>query len=87
MRGRLYDLILEHRLATGAALLTATLALCAGAARLQYDNSYRSWFVEGDPALVAYDAFLDEFGSDESLIVAIDVAGDPLSEATLSIVS
>ena len=78
---------MAHRLAAAALLLLATGLVGAGAARLRYDNSYRIWFVEGDPALVAYDDFLERFGSDEAVVLAVDTAGEPFSEATLRVVS
>ena len=83
---RLYDLLLARRGLSAAILVLATLLAAGGALRVRYDNSYRIWFVEGDPALVAYDDFLDRFGSDEAIIVALDTAGEPLSEETLLIV-
>ena len=56
-----------------AALLLALLAvlpLGAAAAGLRPDNSLSVWFVEDDPALLAYRAFLREFGNDEAVAVA-----------------
>ncbi len=42
-----------------------------GARKLHVDNSLRVWFVEGDPALTAYDHYKESFGSDETIIVAV----------------
>lgn len=84
--GQLYDLMMSHRLAALGLLLVATCALSAGLTRFQFDNSYTLWFVEGDPALVAYDGFLERFGSDESVVIGLDTGGDPLSAETLGAV-
>jgi uncharacterized protein len=50
-----------------AALLLVILAWPAG--RVATDNSLAVWFVEDDPALVSYRAFLAEFGNDEVIVV------------------
>ena len=83
---RLYDLLMAHRVAALCALIAVTAGLGAGIARFQFDNSYRMWFVDSDPALVAYDEFLELFGSDETVIVAVETLGDPLSADTLGLV-
>ncbi len=64
-------------------LLPACLLMASGAVRLKIDNSVYVWFVEGDPALVAYDAFQDQFGNDEVVILSVQsddgvLAGDGL---------
>ena len=86
LSARIYDVLMGHRVVALALLLAFTAALGAGAARVKFDNSYRIWFVEGDPALVAYDAFLDRFGSDEFMVLAISTGGDAYSEPTLRLV-
>jgi len=48
----------------------AVLPLAAAAAGLRPDNSLSVWFVEDDPALVAYRGFLRDFGNDEAVAVA-----------------
>lgn len=57
----------------GAAVLVVVLAWPAGT--LSTDNSLAVWFVEDDPALVAYRGFLAEFGNDEAVVVAYRAAG------------
>jgi len=83
---RLFDLLMAHRLLATLALVGATALMCAGASRLSFDNSYRIWFLEDDPALKAYDDFLELFGSDESMIVALSTKGEPYSTRTLAMV-
>ena len=75
-----------HRWAAALLLLAVTAGLLAGLTRFAFDNSYTQWFVEGDPALVAYDDFIERFGSDEAIFIGLDTAGDPLSAETLAIV-
>ncbi len=54
------------------ALLVPLVVLSSlGAGMLTIDNSVNVWFVEDDPALVAYDAFMDEFGNDEVVVLAV----------------
>ena len=83
---QLWDLLMAHRLGAVALLALVTVGLGAGLARVEFDNSYTQWFVDGDPALVAYDGFLERFGSDETVIIAVETAGDPLSVETLTAV-
>jgi uncharacterized protein len=84
--GRIYDWLMSHRAIALLFLVVTTAALCAGFGRFRFDNSYRIWFVDGDPALVAYDDFLDRFGSDELLVLGLATEGDALSNETLAIV-
>ncbi|HEV2149763.1 MAG TPA: MMPL family transporter [Longimicrobiaceae bacterium] len=60
-------------------LALATLPLAAAAAGLKPDNSLSVWFVEDDPALLAYREFLREFGSDEAVAAAYPTPGGALS--------
>ena len=77
---------MAHRAGAVVLLAAVTLALGAGLRRVEFDNSYTQWFVDGDPALVAYDGFLERFGSDEIVLIAVDTAGEPLSVDTLEAV-
>lgn len=59
-----------------ALFLIVGLVVVAGglsffASRIKIDNSLRVWFVEGDPALEAYDAYQETFGNDETVVVAV----------------
>ncbi len=66
--------------------LVLTAAVGSGAGRLTFDNSYETWFLDDDPALVAYREFQDRFGSDETLVLVLDAGGDPYSAETWAIV-
>ena len=70
-----------------AAFALLLLALAAGlpfAARaLVPDNSLRVWFVDGDPALAAYEAFHDAFGNDEVILIGYRPPGGALQPDAL----
>ncbi len=55
-----------------ALVLVLALSAAAGvyATRLQFDTSTEVWFLENDPDLVAYRAFLERFGSDRLVALA-----------------
>ena len=62
-----------------AALCAIVTALAAWqATRVGVDNSLEVWFVDDDPALVAYRTFQRTFGSDEVVVVAFSDAGGML---------
>ena len=56
-------------------LLLAVLLLTGiagmGASRVGVDNAVDIWFVDDDPALVAYRDFLETFGNDEVVVTAV----------------
>jgi predicted RND superfamily exporter protein len=64
-------------------LMLAIAVLTGGfgylASRLEVDNSLEVWFVEDDPALRSYESFLEEFGNDETVVIAIAGPGDALA--------
>ncbi|MFQ5416835.1 MAG: RND family transporter, partial [Myxococcota bacterium] len=61
-------LIMGHRRLVIALLAVITAALGTFAARIEFDNSIESYFLEND--LRDYHRFLDEFGTDEFVVVA-----------------
>lgn len=65
------------------AVLLAPLLVAAGGVRP--DNALASWFVEGDPALGQYRAFLREFGNDEAVLVGFDTPGGARSAEELAL--
>lgn len=65
-----------HKKKAIAALVVVCLGLGFFATRMQIDNSLRVWFLEDDPALIAYDRYKATFGNDEAIVVA---ATDPKS--------
>lgn len=53
-----------------AGVVCAALGLGAMARTIRVDNSLDVWFVDGDPALAAYDAYRERFGNDEIVVIA-----------------
>ncbi|HUH05622.1 MAG TPA: MMPL family transporter [Kofleriaceae bacterium] len=64
---------LLHARALVLMLLVGAIGLGVGVAakNIAVDNSLDVWFVEGDPALEAYDRYKQSFGNDETIVVAI----------------
>lgn len=63
--------------ATLLILAVVLLPLIGLGGTVRPDNSLTVWFVEDDPALVAYRQFLHEFGNDEAVLVGWERAGTP----------
>ena len=61
----------EHRWMLGIAVILFIIGTGRFLIDLGVDNSLEVWFVEDDPALVSYQAFLDEFGNDEVIVSAL----------------
>ena len=64
-----------HRQSLWACLLCLLMVglLATGLPRLQVDNSFEIWFPEDDAALLSYRQFLMEFGSDEVVVLGIQL--------------
>ena len=45
--------------------------LASGLSNLRLDNSFEIWFPEDDPALLAYQRYQRDFGSDEVIVLAV----------------
>jgi uncharacterized protein len=58
-------------------LVPLILPLLIAAGGLRPDNSLEVWFVEDDPALMAYRSFVREFGNDEAVVVAYAAPAGP----------
>jgi predicted RND superfamily exporter protein len=71
MLTKLISSLVRHRTVVILLALALTVVLAVYASRLSVDNSLEVWFVEDDPALASYQAFLDEFGNDEVVVIAI----------------
>jgi hypothetical protein len=70
----------------GAVLAVAVvLGLFAGR-WFRADNSARVWLLDDDPALVAYDEFLAQFGNDEVVLIAIGVEDSVYTPETLEVI-
>ncbi len=66
----------RHRLWLFALLMVSALGLAFFARNIKVDNSLRIWFLDDDPALVAWEDFKKQFGNDEIVAIA---ATDPVS--------
>lgn len=82
---RILRTVAAHPLATLALLLAASLPLLAAGAMLRPDNSVAVWFVEDDPALAEYRAFVSEFGNDEVVAIAYRAPGDALAAEEMAL--
>jgi uncharacterized protein len=86
--------LLDHRLLVllvfGSALLAALLVVgrtVGAAGKLPVDNSLEIWFLEDDPALVRYRAFLEQWGNDEAVVIGVFDAEGVLRPETLNLVA
>jgi predicted RND superfamily exporter protein len=68
MQQTLFDLIMDHKRAAILLLVAVTAFFGLFAVRIEFDNSIESYFLESD--LRDYDRFLEEFGTDEIIVVA-----------------
>jgi predicted RND superfamily exporter protein len=64
--------VCRHRWATTLGMLLVTLLLGAWIPQLIGDFSTESYLRAGDPALVAYDKFRDQFGRDDRILVGVN---------------
>jgi predicted RND superfamily exporter protein len=71
--------IVQRRWKLLVASLLLVLLAAPGLTRLRFDVSNKSLFIDGDPALVRYEAMQRTFGSDEVIYVLLEV-DDPFVE-------
>ena len=64
--------VCRHRLKTLLFMLLFSLALMSQLPKLRVDTNSESYFKKGDQALLDYNAFRDQFGMDDLLIVGIE---------------
>jgi predicted RND superfamily exporter protein len=76
--------MLGHRAISAIAALVIVLGLGGFSANVVVRNDLAVWFVDGDPALQAYRAFLEEFGSDEVVVLAAPLEEGAASAAGLA---
>ena len=82
---RIIQMVLQHRkLILGLTVLLTALALYQGK-DLEYDNSIEAWFLEDDPDILTYNAFLERFEADQLTVVAV-FAEDVFDTELLSMV-
>jgi predicted RND superfamily exporter protein len=77
---RFVDRLLRLRWLLLGLVCLLTAASLLGASKLGVDNALDIWFVEGDPALEAYDAFQETFGNDEVVVMSLHQPGGILDE-------
>ena len=69
--GRFAGTVYRNRLKMIALVLLVTAAIGSQIPRIAIDTSMEGFLHEEDPALLAYNAFRDQFGRDEVIIVAL----------------
>ncbi len=79
--------LIHHRLKALVALLVTAGALApfSGAA-MEPNNALSVWFLASDPAYQAYEAFQDQFGSDEIVAVAVHDPGGIFTAENLALI-
>jgi hydrophobe/amphiphile efflux-3 (HAE3) family protein len=65
-------IIYRHRLKTMAAMLLLVAGLVSQIPRITIDTSMEGFLHQNDPAMITYNAFRDQFGRDEVVIVAVE---------------
>ena len=70
MKSRLFHFIIGHKILILALMLAVTLFFGWFAARVEFNNTIETYFLEED--LRDYNRFLDQFGTDEIIVVAIE---------------
>ncbi len=64
--------VVRHRWPALIASVGGTLWIVSFIPQLTIDNSTESFLLDDDPAVVAYNAFRDQFGRDDRIIIAIE---------------
>ena len=68
-----------------AALIIVSFGGLIFSRNINLDNSLELWFLEGDPALEAYNEFKKKYGNDEVILAMVDCTKDGMfSPAMLS---
>lgn len=75
--------VIRHRIAALVVSLGATALLLAQLPKLTVDNSPEALLLDDDPAVVEYDAFRDQFGREDRLIVLVRTP-DPFAPGFLA---
>jgi len=69
--GRFARILYHNRIKTVMVMLLLTAAIVAQIPKITIDTSMEGFLHEDDPAMLAYNAFRDQFGRDEVIIVAL----------------
>ncbi|MEZ4330410.1 MAG: MMPL family transporter [Myxococcota bacterium] len=78
--------VIRHRLAATVLSLVVTAGLLAQLPKLTVDNSPEAMLLDDDPAVLAYEAFREQFGREDRLIVLVETP-DPFAPATLEAIA
>jgi predicted RND superfamily exporter protein len=78
--------VIRHRLAAVALSFAVTAGLLAQLPKLTIDNSPEAMLLDDDPAVLAYEAFREQFGREDRLIVLVETP-DPFAPATLEAIA
>ena len=70
MKQKLFSVIINHRVLVSALLLGITLFFGWFAAKVKFNNTIETYFFEED--LADYNRFLDQFGTDEIIVIAFE---------------
>jgi hydrophobe/amphiphile efflux-3 (HAE3) family protein len=70
VKTKLFDFIINHKILVSAVLLGITIFFGWHAARIEIDTDIERYFLEDD--LRDYDRFLEEFGTDQIIVVAFE---------------
>lgn len=76
--------IAQRRLGMQILLTIVTVIAVLGASRLGVDNAVEIWFPQDDPALAEYRDFLDTYGNDEVVVMAVHDSVNVLSDDGLA---
>jgi predicted RND superfamily exporter protein len=70
MKEKLFRFIINHKVIVVVLLLIVTLFFGKFAAQIKFDSSIESYFIEED--VEEYDRFLEQFGTDELIVLAFE---------------
>ena len=71
MKEQILQFILRHRLLVLVCLVLLTTTACYFASSVTFDTRLDIFFLEGDETLTRYRKFLQQFESDERLVIAL----------------
>ena len=84
---RLMALLVRHRRLALALVVAATAAGAILGGQVRVNNALEVWFLQDDPALVAYRRFQERFGNDEVVAIAVRAPEGVLAPAHLRLVA
>ncbi len=67
----LSNLIFEHKYIVFISMLFMVFALASNIPKITFDTSTEGFLYKDDPVIVEYDAFRNQFGRDEKIIIAV----------------